>query len=209
MYNRPFMTGLIPPIAFEICVAAALAASPAAGPAWPSPEAPARKPTPTAFFLLPPRAELPPAQASPAQQPGQPRKPDPAPSEQKPGDAQQPGEARQQQLAPPHRFFDKKNNWLFAGAFMARSLDFASTLNMRARGRDEILLTNDIVDNEPAFALVEIGGVALNVGLAYWLHRKNHHKLERWLSIVHISVTTFGAGRNYMLETRRTLPTPP
>lgn len=84
----------------------------------------------------------------------------------------------------------------------SRALDYASTLNMRARGRDEILLTNDIVDNKPAFALVEIGGVALSVGISYWLHRKNHHRLERWFSVIHIGVTTFGAGRNFMLKSR-------
>lgn len=74
---------------------------------------------------------------------------------------------------------------------------------MRARGRDEILLTNEVVDNKPAFVAIQLGGTAVSIGLSYWLHRTNHHKLERWVSIVHISVTTFGAARNYMLETRR------
>jgi hypothetical protein len=203
------MIGIIPWMALEVC-AAALAAGPAAieGPAPPEKIAPG----PAFVPLLPPRVEPAPLFADfPTQQPGQAKKPEPEPqkpAEPKPGE-QQPADAQKPAPPPPHRFFDKKNNWLFAGAFVARSLDFASTLNMRARGRDEILLTNDIVDNEPAFAFVEIGGVALNVGLAYWLHRKNHHKLERWLSSIHIGVTTFGAARNYMLETRRTLPAPP
>jgi len=106
----------------------------------------------------------------------------------------------------PHRFWDTKNKSLFAGVLASRMLDFASTKNMRARGRDEILLTNEIVDNTPAFVAIELGGAALSVGVSYWLHRKNHHKLERWVSIVHIGVTTFGAARNYMLETRRPAP---
>jgi len=115
-------------------------------------------------------------------------------------------EATAQAAEMPHRFWDTKNKSLFAGVLAARMLDFASTKNMRARGRDEILLTNEIVDNTPAFVAIELGGAALSVGVSYWLHRKNHHKLERWVSIVHIGVTTFGAARNYMLETRR--PTP-
>lgn len=79
---------------------------------------------------------------------------------------------------------------------------------MRARGRDEILLTNDVVDNIPAFVAIELGATAASVGVSYWLHRKGHHSLERWVSVVHISVTTFGAARNYMLETRRPAPAP-
>jgi len=103
-------------------------------------------------------------------------------------------------LAASHRFFYKENKWLFAGVAMARSLDFASTKNFRARGRDEILLTNEVVDNTPAFVAVQIGGVATSVGLSYLFHRTAHHKLERWVSILHIGVTSFGATRNFMLK---------
>jgi len=105
--------------------------------------------------------------------------------------------------APPHRFFENKNKWLFAGVAVSRSLDFASTKYFRRRGRDEILLTNDVVDNSPAFVAVEAGGVAVSMGLSYLFHRKGHHKLERWVSMLHIGVTTFGATRNFMLKTRQ------
>src|SRR5580693_4999260 len=43
-----------------------------------------------------------------------------------------------------HRFWDKENDWLFAGVGASRTLDYFSTLNMRRRGRQEILLTNDV-----------------------------------------------------------------
>jgi hypothetical protein len=105
--------------------------------------------------------------------------------------------------AGPHGFFHRENKWLFAGVAAARAADFASTKNFRRRGRDEILLTNDVVDNTPAFAAVQAGGVATSMGLAYLFHRTGHHKLERWVSILHISVTGFGAARNFMLESRR------
>ncbi|MGH9817546.1 MAG: hypothetical protein ACRD5F_08995 [Candidatus Acidiferrales bacterium] len=107
-----------------------------------------------------------------------------------------------------HRFWDSRNKKFFAGVFAVRALDFASTLNMRARGRDEILLTNEVVDNKPAFAAIELGATAASIGVSYWLHRKGHHKLERWVSILHISIGGFGAVRNYMLETRRPAPGP-
>lgn len=95
---------------------------------------------------------------------------------------------------------------LFTGAGASRALDYASTRDMRDRGRDEILLTNAIVDNKPAFIAIEAAGVATNVALSYWAHRTGHHKIERWLSIVHISVTTFGAVRNYNLQSAPGFP---
>lgn len=107
-----------------------------------------------------------------------------------------------------HRFWDSRNKKFFAGVFAVRALDFASTLNMRARGRDEILLTNEVVDNKPAFTAIELGATAASIGVSYWLHRTGHHRLERWVSILHISIGGFGAARNYMLETRRPAPAP-
>lgn len=110
---------------------------------------------------------------------------------------------------PPHRFFDKKNKWLFAGVAMTRAADFASTKNFRSRGRDEILLTNDLVDNTPAFVAVQVGGVATTVALSYLFHRTGHHKLERWVSILHISVGSFGVVRNFSLKSANPASTMP
>jgi hypothetical protein len=109
-----------------------------------------------------------------------------------------------------HRFWDGTNGWLFAGTGAARTLDYFSTLNMRRRGRQEILLTNDAVDNHAAFATIEAAGTGVSIGAAYLFHRTGHHKLERWTSIVHISAATTGAVRNYCLKTARpaTAPTP-
>ncbi|HEY2547413.1 MAG TPA: hypothetical protein VGI46_15195 [Candidatus Acidoferrum sp.] len=100
-----------------------------------------------------------------------------------------------------HRFWDKENDWLFAGVAASRTLDYFSTLNMRRRGRQEILLTNDVVDNHAAFAAIEVSATAVSVGGAYIFHHYGRHKLERWTSIVHIGLTTTGAVRNYCLKT--------
>jgi hypothetical protein len=105
-----------------------------------------------------------------------------------------------------HRFWDPTNDWLFAGVAASRTLDYFSTLNMRRRGDHEILLTNDVVDNHPAFAVIEAAGTATSIGVSYLFHRYNHHKLERWTSIVHIGLTTGGAVRNYCLKTVHTAP---
>jgi len=100
-----------------------------------------------------------------------------------------------------HRFWDKENTWLFAGVGASRTLDYFSTLNLRRRGRQEILITNDAVDNHAAFAVIEAAGTGVSIGASYLFHRYGHHKLERWTSIIHIGLTTGGAIRNYSLKT--------
>jgi len=104
-------------------------------------------------------------------------------------------------LPETHRFWDKENDWLFAGVGASRTLDYFSTLNFRRRGDNEVLLTNDVVDNHAAFAAIEAGATGLSIGVAYVFHRYGHHKLERWVSILHISAATAGAAHNYSLKT--------
>jgi hypothetical protein len=104
---------------------------------------------------------------------------------------------------PTHRFWDGENDWLFAGVGAGRALDYASTLNLRRRGIDEIFLTNSIVDNHPLFGGIEAAATAASIGVAYIFHRTGHHRLERWTSAVHIGVAVGGAARNYALKTPR------
>ena len=103
-------------------------------------------------------------------------------------------------LSQPHRFFDCKNILLFSGIAVFRGLDYASTRNMQARGRQEVLLPDDVVNNSAGFASLEAAATATSVGISYLFHRTGHHKMERWLSIGHISVTAFGVGWNYSLK---------
>jgi hypothetical protein len=99
-----------------------------------------------------------------------------------------------------HKFWDQENVALFAGVIVARALDYTSTQHFRERGVNEILLTNSIVDNKPLFAGIEAAGAAASIGLSYWLHHTGHHRAERWVSVVHIGVATFGDIRNYGLK---------
>ena len=110
-----------------------------------------------------------------------------------------------------HRFWDKENSWLFAGVGAARTLDYFSTLNMRRRGRQEIFLTNDAVDNHAAFATIEAATTGVSVGASFLFHHYGHHKLERWTSFMHIGLATTGAVRNYCLKTAhpKTVPSVP
>jgi hypothetical protein len=99
-----------------------------------------------------------------------------------------------------HRFWDRQNVVLFSGVAVSRGLDYASTRNMQARGREEILLPDDVVNNSGGFASLEAAATMTSVGISYIFHRTGHHKLERWLSIGHIGVTGFGVARNYSLK---------
>jgi hypothetical protein len=101
-----------------------------------------------------------------------------------------------------HRFWDRENDLLFAAVGAGRALDYSSTLNLRRRGVDEILLTNSIVDNHPLFGGIEASATAASIAVSYLFHRTGHHRLERWTSIVHFSAATVGAARNYALKTR-------
>src|ERR1700721_698901 len=49
--------------------------------------------------------------------------------------------------ATPHAFWDRENILLFSGVAVMRGLDYASTRNFQARGRKEILLAPEVVNN--------------------------------------------------------------
>ena len=112
------------------------------------------------------------------------------------------GQAPSVQPLPPHAFWDRTNILLFSGVAVFRGLDYASTRNFQARGREEILIPDDVVNNSAGFASLEAAGTVASVGLSYWMHRAGHHKIERWISIVHIGVTGFGVARNYSLKSK-------
>jgi len=98
-----------------------------------------------------------------------------------------------------HHFWDATNLALFAGAGGARGLDYSSSRHFRKRGVDEWLLTNSIVDNRSLFAGIDAAGTAASIAVAYLFHRSGHHRLERWVSMVHVGVGVAGSVRNYSL----------
>lgn len=105
-----------------------------------------------------------------------------------------------------HRLWNCTSVLLFAAVGVSRGLDYSSTLNLRRRGLNEILLTNSIVDNHALFAAIEVASTAASIGVSYLFYRTGHHKLERWTSIVHFSVAATGAARNYALEAPEPAP---
>ena len=157
-----------------------------------------------AFFLLAAvsavRAQQQPAES---RDPNAPSAPQPAgsasPAEQKKTD--EPAKAANPLAPGVHRFWDRENDWLFAAVGAGRALDYASTLNLRRRGINEVFLTNSIVDNHALFAGIEVAATAASIGVSYLFHRTGHHRLERWTSAIHAGVAIGGAARNYALKT--------
>jgi hypothetical protein len=141
-----------------------------------------------------------------AQQPAEAQKPDAPPSA---AAAQESPEKIEKNASPVipgaatpvHRFWDRENDLWFAAVGAGRALDYASTLNIRRRGINEVFLTNSIVDNHPLFAGIEAMATGASIGVSYIFHRTGHHRLERWTSIVHFGIATGGAIRNYALKT--------
>src|SRR5438874_9953315 len=65
-----------------------------------------------------------------------------------------------------HHFWDRENILLFSGVGAFRALDYASTRNFQARGREETLLPDDVVNNSAGFASLEAAATATSVGLS-------------------------------------------
>ena len=122
--------------------------------------------------------------------------------------ASDPGKPGPVASANDHRFWDRQNALLFSAVGASRTLDYFSTLNFRRRGRDEVFLNNETVDNHAAFAAIEFGATAVSIGASYLFHRYHHHRLERWASIIHAGAATTGDIRNYCLKTAHPSTTP-
>src|SRR5689334_14186221 len=66
--------------------------------------------------------------------------------------------------ANSHPFWDRENVLLFSGVAAFRALDFASTKNFLARGRTEILVPDDVVNNNAGFAALEAAATGTSIG---------------------------------------------
>src|SRR5258708_38033962 len=69
--------------------------------------------------------------------------------------------------AKQHRFWDRTNILLFSGIAVFRGLDYASTRNFQRRGRGEVLIPDDVVNNSAGIAGLEAAGGGTSVGLGY------------------------------------------
>src|SRR6202158_5455889 len=89
--------------------------------------------------------------------------------------------------APSHRFWDRKNNLLFATSAAFSAADFFVTRNRLRNGGQELNPVTRVFAGSTAGLAVNFAGETVGVvGLSYLFHKAGHHKLERAVSLVNI-----------------------
>lgn len=90
-----------------------------------------------------------------------------------------------------HRFFDKWNAALFAGAGALDAADFAATrANLQSGGRELNPMVRVFGRSTAGLALNFGGEASGTVGLSYFLHKTGHHRLERIVPMLNITTST-------------------
>ena len=100
-------------------------------------------------------------------------------------------------LGTEHKFLDKQNLVLFAGAAALNGADFAVTRANLQSGGQELNPLVRVFGRTTAGLAVNFAGESLgSIGLSYFFHKTGHHKLERAVSLVNIGgsagAVTFG-----------------
>ena len=89
--------------------------------------------------------------------------------------------------APSHRFWDRKNNLLFATSAAFSAADFFVTRNRLRNGGQELNPVTRVFAGSTAGLAVNFAGETVGVvGVSYLFHKTGHHKLERAVSLVNI-----------------------
>jgi hypothetical protein len=89
-----------------------------------------------------------------------------------------------------HRFWDRPNQILFAGAAAMNAADFAVTrANLQSGGQELNPMVRVFGRSSAGLAVNFAGETAGVVGLSYLFHKTGHHKLERMVSVVDLGVS--------------------
>ena len=99
----------------------------------------------------------------------------------------------------PHFWWDKTNTPLLAAMAGVQVLDYTGTRYFRQRGRNEWLLTNQLVDRRSRFVATELSALGAAVGIAWVLHITGHPKLQRWFESGYVTAGAVSAISNYHL----------
>lgn len=90
----------------------------------------------------------------------------------------------------PHRFWDRENSLLFATSAAFSAADFVVTRdNLRGGGQELNPVTRLFSSTTTGLAVNFAGETAGVVGLSYFFHKTNHHKLERAVSMLNIGAS--------------------
>jgi hypothetical protein len=96
-------------------------------------------------------------------------------------------------LPARHRFWDKENTILFSATAASATADFFVTrMNLQNGGRELNPIVRPFTGSTPLLAMNFVGETAGVIGLCYFFHKTEHHRLERLTSMVNISASGFG-----------------
>lgn len=105
------------------------------------------------------------------------------------------------QMTNQHKFWDKKNQSLFAATAALNLADFSVTrANLQSGGRELNPVARIFGRSTAGLAANFAGETAGEIALSYFFHRIGHHKLERIISAMNISGS--GAAVAYSLTHR-------
>jgi len=101
-----------------------------------------------------------------------------------------PSAAKPSIVIEQHKFWDRRNCELFAGAAAFNTADFVVTRsNLQSGGRELNPVVRIFGRSAPGLAINFGGETAGVVGFSYFLHKTGHHKLERAVSIVNMAAS--------------------
>ena len=91
---------------------------------------------------------------------------------------------------PNHKFWDRKNSFLFATTAALSTADFIATRNNLRNGGRELNPVSRIFAGSTAGLAANFAGETVGViGVSYLLHKSGHHKLERAVTILNIGAS--------------------
>jgi len=91
----------------------------------------------------------------------------------------------------PHKFWDTENRALFAAVAASSTADFFVTrANLQNGGQELNPVVRVFGHSTLGLTLNFTGETAGVIGLSYFFHRSNHHRLERLVSMVNIGAST-------------------
>jgi len=94
-----------------------------------------------------------------------------------------------------HKFWDNENRILFAAVVASSAADFAVTrANLQNGGQELNPMVRVFGRSTAGLAINFAGETAGVIGLSYFFHKTNHHRLERLTSMVNIGGTLGAVG---------------
>ncbi len=91
-----------------------------------------------------------------------------------------------------HRFWDNENRALFVGVAALSAADFAATrANLQNGGQELNPVTRIFSGSTAGLAANFAGETAGVIGLSYYFHKTEHHKLERLTPLINMGVSAF------------------